>query len=165
MDQDFVSIPDLIRTHAAHMPAHPALVLEDRSVGYAELDAMMDRVAASLQRDGVKPGEVIAICAATSIEYAAAFLGSVRAGVVVAPLAPDSTPAGLAAMVADAGAKFLFLDDNVARVLTPVIAQITARRIALDDSASTTGFSAWQAPAGAVPREVAIRPDWAFNII
>ena len=165
MAQDFVSIPDLIRRHAAQMPAHPALVLDGRSVGYAELDAMMDRVAASLQRDGVQPGEVVAICAATSIEYAAAFLGSVRAGVVVAPLAPDSTPAGLAAMVADAGAKLLLLNGAVARLLEPVTGQIAARRITLDDSTSATAFSAWQAAAGSTPHAVAIQPAWPFNII
>ena len=52
---------------------------------------MMDRAAAALQRDGIRAGEVIAICAATSIEYAAVFLGALRAVVAVSPLAPSSS--------------------------------------------------------------------------
>ena len=115
--QSFGTVSDLIRAHALQRLAHPALVLDGRSLDYAGLDALMDRVAASLQRDGVNPGEVIAVCAATSIEYAAVFLGGVRAGVVVAPLAPDATAAGLAAMLADAGAKMLFLNQAAAHSL------------------------------------------------
>lgn len=45
-----------------------------------------------MQRDGLAPGDTIAICATASIEYAAVFLGALRAVVAVAPLAPGSTP-------------------------------------------------------------------------
>ena len=48
-----------------------------------------------------------ALCAATSSDYAAVCLGALRAGVVVAPLAPGSTPEAFARMLADAGARRL----------------------------------------------------------
>ena len=165
LKQDFGTIADLIRAHAALRPTHPALILDDRVLDYAALDALMDRVAAALQRDGLKPRDTIAICGATSLEYAAAFLGSLRAGVTVAPLAPDAAPAGLAAMVADAGAKLLFLRRAVADSLESVAGTIAARRIALDDSTAGAAFSDWLAPVGAVPQPVAVQPDWSFNII
>ena len=60
-----------------------------RMLDYAALDALMDRVAAALQRDGLRPGDSIAICASSVAEYAAVFLGALRAGVAVAPLAPS----------------------------------------------------------------------------
>ena len=82
-------------------------LIDDRGCDYATLDALMDRVAAALQRDGLRSGDAIALCAATSIGYAAVFLGALRAGVVVAPLAPGSTPDALARMLADAGARLL----------------------------------------------------------
>ena len=106
----FQALADLVRAHAGDRPAQLALREGGRSLSYGELDALMDRVAAALQRDGAAPGDAIAICAATSIEYVVAFLGALRAGVAVAPLAPGSTPAQLAAMVADAGARQVFLD-------------------------------------------------------
>jgi len=67
-------------------PAHPALILDDRVLDYATVAQQRDQVAAALQRDGLKPGDVAAICAATSMEYVITFLGCLRAGVVVAPL-------------------------------------------------------------------------------
>ena len=76
---------------------------------YADaLAGLMDRIAASLQRDGVLPGQAISICASSSIAYGATFLGGLRAGVAVAPLAPSSTPESLAVMLADCGAKRFF---------------------------------------------------------
>ncbi|HSV45289.1 MAG TPA: AMP-binding protein, partial [Ramlibacter sp.] len=66
----FQAIPDLVRSHAAVRPLRPALVQGERSVTWGQLDAMVDRVAASLQRDGIGPGQSIAICAANALEYA-----------------------------------------------------------------------------------------------
>jgi len=89
----FGTLPDLIRLHAQRQPQHPALIQDDASLDYAALDALMDRVAAALQRDGIQPQQAIAICAGTSLAYAAVFLGCLRAGVAVAPLAPTRTRA------------------------------------------------------------------------
>ena len=108
----FQAIADLMRQHAAARPAQRALVQGERSVTWAQLDAMVDRVAASLQRDGARPQQRIAICSANSLEYAAVFLGGLRAGLAVAPLPTGSLPAQLANMVADSGAAHLFVDDK-----------------------------------------------------
>ena len=158
--QDFGSIPDLIREHARVRPGHAALVQDATRVDFGTLDAQMDRVAASLARDGVRPGDAIAICAATSIGYASVFLGALRAGVVVAPLAPSATAESLAAMLTDCNAKLLFLDRSTA----PLFADTRLPRIALDD-ADATPFEAWLAPAGARPEAVRITPEGRFNII
>ncbi len=91
-DPAFRTLPDLVREHAAARPAQPALVQGDSVISYGELDALMDRVAAALQRDGLRPGDAIAACAHSGPHYAAVFLGALRAGVVVAPLAPSVTP-------------------------------------------------------------------------
>jgi len=56
-DTELGSIPDLIRGHARARPAHPALVLDEERLDFAGLDALMDRVAAALQRDGLGPGD------------------------------------------------------------------------------------------------------------
>ena len=164
-DIGFGTLSDLIRGHAARQPGHAALVQDDRTLSYGELDALMDRVAAALQRDGIAARESIAICAGTSIEYVAVYLGALRAGVVVAPLAPSCTAEELAGMVADAGAKLFFLDAPVAKTLEPVGQRLTAKRIALDESAVGASLQGWLAPAGARPVPVSPEPSWAFNII
>jgi len=162
---DFGTLADLIAAHARRQPGHRAIVQEDRALDYAALDAEMDRVAASLQRDGLRPGATIAICARSSLEYAAVFLGATRAGITAAPLAPDTRPQGLAAMVADADAAILYLDQTVAATLAPVAPAMTIRRVALDGSAAGTPLANWLLPKGSAPKPVAVDPDAAFNII
>jgi acyl-CoA synthetase (AMP-forming)/AMP-acid ligase II len=165
LEQSSGSIADLIHEHAKERPHHAALVQDGRVLDFAGLDALMDQVAASLQRDGVKPRDSIAICAATSIEYAVVFLGGLRAGIAVAPLAPSSTAASIASMTMDAGASHLFLDAATSAILDPVREQIVAKRIALDGSAAGAPLEDWLATAAAKPAPTAIEPDWTFNII
>ncbi len=164
MERDFGTIAELIRVHAQHAPERPALVDGARTLNYGALDALMDRIAASLQRDGLKAGDAIAICAASSVEYAAVFLGALRAGIAVAPLAPGSTPASLARMIEDADARILFVDEAAAAVVGPTTDGAIAR-IALDGSAAGSDFEAWLAPAGVRPTAVDPQPAWPFNII
>ncbi len=164
-ETEFVTVSELVREYAGRDPRRPALRQDGRSLDYGELDALMDRVASALQRDGVAPQEAIAICAGTSLEYAAMFLGALRAGVTVAPLAPTCTPQELAAMSADAGAKLLFLDAPVAGHVEPVAQALPTRRIALDDSAAGAPFGRWLGAPGTRPAPVAVEPHWAFNII
>lgn len=159
---DFRTVPDLVRDHARIRPGQPALVQDAQALSWAALDALMDRVACALQRDGLRPGEVIALCGLSTPLQAAVFLGALRAGVVAAPLAPSVTPQALAAMLADAQARFLFVDASAA-ALVPAEAQ--AWCIALDAGAPGQALEAWLAEPGRRPEPVEIRPEHPFNII
>ncbi len=159
----FRTLPDLIGEHARQHPDHPALRDERDALSYAELDVLMDRIAAALQRDGVQPGQAIAICAAASVRYATLFMGALRAGVVVAPLAPSSTADSLASMLRDADARLLFVDASTQERLPAPDAGLP--RIALDGSADGRAWGDWLAPASARPQPVAIAPEAPFNII
>ena len=147
---DFATLSDLIRAHASERGAKLAIVLGEQTLSYAELDHAVDRVAAALQRDGVRQGQAVAILASPSIDYVLAFLGAIRAGCPAAPLAPSATPAQLAAMVADSGAPILFHD--AAHGL-----DLPVRKVALER------LGDWLADGPPAP--VAIAPDDPFNII
>jgi long-chain acyl-CoA synthetase len=164
LEQEFGTVPDLIRAHAAKRPGHPALIHDDRVLDFAALDTRMDEVSTALQREGLDAGDAIAICAGTSIEYAILFFGALRAGVVVTPLAPSSTPESIVAMLADSGAKLFFLDRPIAEVLAGVEGDVRVRRIALDGSNAGIRLGSWL-EVGAKPQPVAIQPEWPFNII
>jgi long-chain acyl-CoA synthetase len=165
--REFATVADLIRAHARAQPDSAALIHAGRSIDYAALDRMMDRVAAALQRDGLRPCDTVAICGATSIEYVAIFLGCLRAGVAVAPLATTYSPRTFSAMVADAGAKALFLDENLAGALSSAAAAVPT--VLLD--AGSASLQRWLAKEGSVPAAAAaaaaaaVRPDWPFNVI
>ena len=117
IEQDFGTISALIARHARDLPDQIALrsTLGDQAVSaitYQELDRQMTCVVHSLRRDKVQAGQCIAICAASSIEYAVVFLGALRAGVAVAPLPPSATGESLARMIADADAQIIFVDSS-----------------------------------------------------
>jgi acyl-CoA synthetase (AMP-forming)/AMP-acid ligase II len=154
----FDTMPGRIRLHAQLAPERAALVAAGRRLSYAQLDELMDRIAAALQRDGIRPGDAVAVCAAASVEYVALFLGALRAGAVVAPLAPRATPASLQRMLADADVKLLFLDASVEP------GEGGPPRIALDGSDAGRALSQWLESAGQ-PAPVEVQPEWPFNII
>jgi acyl-CoA synthetase (AMP-forming)/AMP-acid ligase II len=159
----FETIAERIRAHARTRPTQRALVQGDETLDYGTLDALMDRVAASLQRDGAQPGDAIAICAQTSPRYAAIFLGALRAGVAVAPLAASVTPQSFASMLADAAPRRLFVDASALDVLGEIDRSIET--VALDERTPGTPFEQWLAPAGERPLPVDVQPDLPFNII
>src|ERR1700748_2673934 len=142
LDIGFGTIAELIATFAKEAPDRKALIDGDRELSYGELDALMDSVATKLLAEGLAPRDVIAVCAISSLEYVAVFLGALRVGITVAPLAPSSTPDSLASMIADSGAKILFLDATTAASLTG----IKLPRVALDDTSVGQAFSQWHGP-------------------
>ena len=156
-DPEFRLIADLIREHARARPEQPAIVQDaGESLSYAQLDALMDRIAAALQRDGIRPSEAVALAGQSTPLQGALFLGALRAGAVVAPLAASVTPASFAGMLADAQARLLFVDESAAALAPPGL-----RTIRID----TGELEAWLAPPGARPAPVSPAPGDAFNII
>ena len=164
LDKEFGLVVDLVKLTARDLPDHAAFILDGRRQSYAETVKLMDRVAAALQRDGVKQREAISVCASTSIEYATLFLGALSIGVVTAPLAPSSTPEQLEGMVVDSGAKLLFLDATTSDSLKNA-GDANTIRISLDGSDCGRPFAQWLAPAGAPVAPVKVDPADPFNII
>lgn len=152
------TIPELIAAHARERGDKLAVVHGDDALSYAELDARMDGIAAALQRDGLAKGQAVAIVGAMSVDYAAIFLGAIRAGGAPAPIAPSSTGEQMAAMIGDSGAGVVFLDADAAATLGE--RSVAARRVMLDPEA----LEDWLADAGA-PSAVDIKPNDPFNII
>lgn len=167
--QPFGSLPELIAQQAAHRPRHTALILDTHRLDYAALHAGMNRVARSLQQGGLGPGDVVAICAGTSVGYVLAYLGALRAGVAVAPLAPSATAGHLSAMLDNCGARLVLRDREVA-AQWPLHAGVGAgaalRCVALDDAPEAgEPWSQWLAAGDAAPATIAPQPDWPFNVI
>jgi acyl-CoA synthetase (AMP-forming)/AMP-acid ligase II len=138
---DFTALPDLVRRHAKRRPAHPAIIFDDHIIDWGGFDSGADRVAGAFAREGLGRGDVVAICARMSPKYLLLWIGALRAGLAVAPIA-DSMPQEVrAGMVTDSGAARLF------------------------DDAALESIDDWMAPEGRQPPPVAIRPEDAFNII
>jgi acyl-CoA synthetase (AMP-forming)/AMP-acid ligase II len=157
---EFADIAGLIRAQAGARPQRPALVQDGRALSYRELDRLMDRAAVALQAAGCAPGEPVAICAAASIKYLVVMMGALRAGAAVALLPPSLAPAAVAGMLADSGARTLFLDATAPQLEAPGVCCV-----ALDACGRGTPLTDWLAPAGATPKPVAIGPRSRFAIL
>lgn len=161
----FGTVPDMIAHAARVRPDHAALIMDDARVSFEELNAMADRVAASLQRDGISPGNAVAICAGTSIRYVELFIGALRAGALVTPLPASASARNLSAMLENSEAGWLFLDQASAQGWAngDLRAQ-SLKRISLDESAHAQPWSEWL-DTTVRPSPVQAQPDWPFNLI
>jgi len=159
------SVADLVALQAEARPQHTAVICGSDRLTYAAFDARVDRIAASLQRDGSGPGHIVAIVAASSIDYACLFIGVVRAGAAAAPLSPSSTVAQLTAMIADTGATHLFVDAAAATLLAPIADTLAPRVVGIGEAAPGMTIDAWLAPPGSRPAAVPVDASAPFNII
>jgi long-chain acyl-CoA synthetase len=153
-------------THAQQRPHDPALMDDQDTLSWRELNECMDRVAVALTRDasaaGVQAkGQVLVLVGRASVVQAQVFLGALRAGVVVAPMPASVTPTQWAAMVGDAAPQWIVFDDD-AQALVAHTADPTVRRINVDDQQA---LETWLAPVGAIANAAHIEPGDAFNII
>ena len=86
---------------AAGAPGRPALAAGNRTLRYAEVDALVGRVAAALVRDGVRTGARVLLALPPGVHLVAGALAALRVGAVVVPLDP-ARGADHAARVAEA---------------------------------------------------------------
>jgi acetyl-CoA synthetase len=85
------------------------------SMPVAELDALSARVANGLVGLGLRPGDAVAINMPMTPECVAAYLGIVRAGMVVVSVADSFAAAEIATRLGIAGAKAIFTQDVLHR--------------------------------------------------
>jgi amino acid adenylation domain-containing protein len=85
----------------ARSPASPALICEDRRLGYAELDTQSNRLAWYLRGQGVTRGARVAMLLPRSIDAIVTMLAVLKAGGAFVPLDPAYPAAQLAMMVTD----------------------------------------------------------------
>ena len=81
-------IHELFAQHAAARPEAVAVVLEDQSLSYGELDARANQLAHYLLDLGVRPDDRVAICMERSVELVVGVLGILKAGGAYLPLDP-----------------------------------------------------------------------------
>jgi len=159
LDAEFGSFPGLIQAWGEFRGDAPALYDGTTELSWREAAALVERIAARLQADGLERGQAVAILGTSTVEYALVFLAAIRAGGCAAPLTTSASPEQLAGMAADSGAIHLFIDRAKLNELGDFTLPI-ASQIVLDEELYT-----FMAPEGtkAAPFEPAENDP--FNII
>lgn len=127
-----LSLATVLAEPARRRPDHLALVQGDLRVTYADLWRQARQHAASLQAQGVRPGDRVALLAPNVADFVRAYYGILAAGGVVVPVPTLLNAAEAAYIVQHSGARSLLYDASFAGVATGAAeaAQIPARDIA-----------------------------------
>lgn len=129
-----MNIADLLRGSAMTRPDHLALIFEERTYTYRELDRLTDRFAASLQAGNVQPGQVIALLLESGPELVIAALGAFKAGIVPNIVNAMLRPEEVRPIVADSGAVWLLTDSERLSNLKSVIEGLEIQRTLVVES-------------------------------
>ena len=81
----------LLESSASRHAGRPAIVGRDGVLAHGGLHRRAGGVARVLAESGVRPGDRVALSLPNGWEFAAAFLGTLKLGAVVAPLDPRLT--------------------------------------------------------------------------
>jgi amino acid adenylation domain-containing protein/non-ribosomal peptide synthase protein (TIGR01720 family) len=100
-------IHQLFEAQALRTPDAVALVFENQTMTYAELNARANQLARHLRRLGVGPELLVGICLERSLELVVGILGVLKAGGAYVPLDPTYPRERLAFMLADTQAHVL----------------------------------------------------------
>lgn len=104
------TLVDLLACSVRRQPQAEALVQGERRLSYASLWNAAMAVAAQLQREGLQPGERVALLLEASPEYVAGYYGALAAGGVVVALNTMAKERELAAWLQHCGARYLLSD-------------------------------------------------------
>jgi long-chain acyl-CoA synthetase len=140
---------------AARYGKKVALVTDTRTLTYADLDLLSDRVAAALVARKLAPGDRVSIYSQNSWEWIVSYHGILKAGAVVNPINVMLTPEEIRYVLGDCGARAILCAADKA----PAVLEV-ARAVACVEHVVSFG----DAPAGALPFEdliaiPAARPD------
>lgn len=124
-------------------------------MSFSELDAASGHVADLLVRDGVQPGDRVALLLPNVPEFAAAYYGVLRAGAVAVPLDPLLTRTEVGAILQDAGAGRLLVWRALERS-APASAGLSVFGLAPGSFFDVATDAIWDPPAAVAPADTAV---------
>ncbi|GAA2410191.1 hypothetical protein GCM10010191_18690 [Actinomadura vinacea] len=142
------TITGMFRRHAAERPDAVAVVDGARTVTYAELDALSDRMARLLSRYGVRRESVVGVAVPRSVEMVAVMLGVSKLGAAFLPLDLAHPADRLAYMLGDSAATAVVATEQVAGKV-PEVDRV--RLVVLDDPDVAAALAETE-PGGRFPR-------------
>jgi len=117
-------LQQLFETQVELNPNAVAIVFENRSYTYAEINIAANRIAHYLCNIGAGVESIIGICAHRSTELIVGLLGIMKAGAAYLPLDPDYPQERLSILAKDAGLRWILVQPECADVLPPSNAQL-----------------------------------------
>jgi long-chain acyl-CoA synthetase len=139
-------VAELLSRAASLEPDKTALseAVSLRTITWGALDDLVDRVVKGLSDAGMVAGYRVMLATTNRIEFVAAYLGALRAGMVVVPVNPRSATGELIRMLADSGTRMVIADGTTVSTVRAAVA-------GLSDALESAGHE-----PGALPRIVTV---------
>ncbi|MBL7686011.1 MAG: amino acid adenylation domain-containing protein, partial [Deltaproteobacteria bacterium] len=80
------TLADIFRETVRNVPQKTALIFQNQSLNYSELDQWSDQIAIQLNHHGIKPGDTVGIWWPRSLELHVIILGIIKSGAAYVPL-------------------------------------------------------------------------------
>ena len=138
------SLPDLFEDASKRFASRTAF--ENMGVGmtYGEVDRLSGAFAAYLQKKlGLRKGERIAIQMPNLLQFPIAFIGALRAGLIVVNTNPLYTPREMEHQFCDAGVSAVVIVENFAASLEQIRERIPARHLIVTSMGDMLGLKGW----------------------
>ncbi len=132
-------IHELFERQVQLNPEQIAVVFEQESLTYLELNCRANRLAAYLNIQGVKPDSMVGICMLRSIEMVVAIIAILKSGGAYVPLDPDFPPERLTYILDDTDVKILLVQKQLKGLLPPLSCPV----ICLDEVSVTMDLMAY----------------------
>jgi amino acid adenylation domain-containing protein len=100
-------LPQLVAATADRVPDAPAVAHDGTTLTYRDLADRSGRIAALLRARGARPGDLVAVAVAPSIDLLATVLAILQIGAGYVPVTTDDPAARLAHVLADAAPVFV----------------------------------------------------------
>jgi long-chain acyl-CoA synthetase len=117
-------LPELIAEAVRRWPHRTAFIFYGAKLSYAEFWAASGRFAAALTRDGIRPGDRVALYLPNCPAYPIAFFGALRLGAVVVQISPLYHGQDLSGLLRDARPKAIVTLEILYPHLTEVDASL-----------------------------------------
>ncbi|UHA72708.1 non-ribosomal peptide synthetase [Paenibacillus sp. 481] len=106
-----MTLERLFATRVSENPARTALVCNDQTMTYGEVDAKANQLAHLLLKHGLSSGDVVAVMTERSFEMVIFILAVLKAGAIYLPLDPGLPQERIEFVLADSHAKLLLVKD------------------------------------------------------
>jgi len=111
-------VHQLIEEQVKKTPRKTAVIAGDCTLTYDQLNRRANRIAHSLRKEGIGPGDLVIYMLPRNSHLPAAVLGILKAGAAYVPIAPDYPPERIEYMRQDCRARFIITEENIDQLLS-----------------------------------------------
>ncbi|WP_343745931.1 non-ribosomal peptide synthase/polyketide synthase [Chitinophaga sp.] len=111
------TVVSLFEAQADRVARETAVVFEDDSLTWQQLEDRANQLARYLRNLGVQPGELVPLCIERSVHLIVGMLGILKAGAAYVPIDPEFPAERAAFVLKDTGARIVVSSDACAQLL------------------------------------------------